>query len=357
MKEGMRIFALATLVLGGAASSSSMLAKSHSRSAAEAHAAPKIWHLAGKAVPIMQATEVPVPTSSPTLEPPLAFTFPEVGPEPGLDWRPGPYPVPWALRPEDHFFFYRPIESGEVNWPLARYRYGSTYNGDEKTHSGVDLDAELGTPVLAAGSGEVVWTGYGLSRGRYDPEDPYGNAVVIHHDFGFQGQDLYTVYAHMRAIDVWVGQQVSALDPIGEVGTTGRSTGPHLHFEVRVGKNSYFKTRNPELWMVPPQGYGVLAGRLESRYERPLEEATIHIWSLESGDYWQVWTYALDTVNPDDTYQENFVISDLPAGPYEVRIDYLWQVNKAQFYLEPGRTTFIRFRGGVGFSFEDSPEE
>jgi murein DD-endopeptidase MepM/ murein hydrolase activator NlpD len=353
----MRLVALACVLLGATAASSTMTAKSYSRPSAKGPNAMKIRRQAGKGIPAMQATETLVPLQAGAPEPPLAFTFPQVDPEPGLDWRPGPYPVPWALRPEDHFFFYRPIESGEVNWPLARYRYGSTYNGDEKTHTGVDLDASLGTPVLAAGSGEVVWAGFGLARGRYDPEDPYGEAVVIHHDFGFRGQDLYTVYAHLRTINVWVGQKVAALEPIGEVGTTGRSTGPHLHFEVRVGKNSYFQTRNPELWMVPPQGYGVLAGRLESRYGYPLEEFTIHIWSLESGEYWQVWTYALDTVNPDADYQENFVISDLPAGPYEVRVDYLWQVNKAQFFLEPGRTTFILFRGGEGFLFEDSTGE
>ncbi len=354
MRGGIRRIALALLLLGVATAFSSSIAKSYVYPLGDGPDGVKPHRGSGKVVAAIQATGTTIPTPRPTLSPPIAFTFPEVAQEQGLDWRPGPYPVPWALRPEDHFFFYRPIESGEVNWPLARYRYGSTYNGDEKTHSGVDLDAELGTPVLAAGSGEVVWTGFGLSRGRYDPEDPYGKAVVIHHDFGFQGQDLYTVYAHMRSIDVWVGQKVAALEPIGEVGTTGRSSGPHLHFEVRVGKNGYFYTRNPELWMVPPQGYGVLAGRLESRYEQPLEEHAIHIYSLTTGDYWQVWTYALDTVNPDDAYQENFVIGDLPAGPYEVRIDYLWQVNKAQFFLEPGRTTFFRFRGGEGFSFEDS---
>lgn len=302
-------------------------------------------------IPLAQlASPTPPP---PTSDPPIVFTFPRIpDEEPQSDWRPGPYPVPWALRPEDHFFFSRPIESGQVNWPLAMYRYGSTYDGEAKTHTGVDLGADPGTPVLAAGSGEVVWAGFGLSRGRYDPEDPYGKAVVIQHDFGFKGQELYTVYAHMREIHVWVGQKVIPLQPIGEVGSTGRSTGPHLHFEVRVGKNSYFSTRNPELWMVPPQGYGVLAGRLDSRYGVPLDEFTIHIYSLDTGGYWMLKTYDRETVNPDEAYEENFVISDLPAGPYEIRVYYLWDIFKAQLYLEPGRTTYVYFKGGEGFFFE-----
>jgi hypothetical protein len=125
-----------------------------------------------------------------------------------------------------------------------------------------------------------------------------------------------------------------------------------------VGKNSYFNTRNPELWVVPPQGYGVLAGRLDSRHGYPLVEFTIHIWSLETGGYWMVSTYDRETVNPDEAYAENLVISDLPAGPYEIRVDYLWDIYKSQFYLEPGRTTFVHFKGGEGFSFEPLiPEE
>jgi murein DD-endopeptidase MepM/ murein hydrolase activator NlpD len=81
------------------------------------------------------------------------------------DWRPPPYPVPWSLRPEDHFYFARPIPSGEINWPNPIHRYGSTYFGEQSTHTGVDIGAELSTPVLASAAGEVVWTGYGLYRG------------------------------------------------------------------------------------------------------------------------------------------------------------------------------------------------
>ena len=65
--------------------------------------------------------------------------------------------------------------------------------------------------------------------------DPYGQAVVIHHDFGYKDQALYTVYAHMSKIIAVVGQHVETGDVLGLVGDTGATTGPHLHFEVRLG--------------------------------------------------------------------------------------------------------------------------
>ena len=75
-------------------------------------------------------------------------------------------------------------------------------------------------------------------------------------------QTLYTVYAHMSKIIAVVGQHVETGDVLGLVGDTGVTTGPHLHFEVRLGGNTFYNTYNPELWMAPPQGWGVLVGRL-----------------------------------------------------------------------------------------------
>ena len=132
-------------------------------------------------------------------------------------------------------------------------------------HTGVDIDAPTGTPVIAAASGKVVWVGFGLFSVKGNTADPYGLAVAIRHDFGLNGKRLYTIYAHMRAINVIDGQQLNAGDQIGEVGSTGATTGPHLHFEVRLGRNYFFDTRNPELWMAPPQGRGVLAARITDK--------------------------------------------------------------------------------------------
>ena len=95
-------------------------------------------------------------------------------------------------------------------------------------HNGIDLAAAPGTPVLASGAGQVIVAKVGGYNGGY------GDMVIISHDDGIQ-----TVYAHMRAVYVNQGQIVSQGATIGEVGNTGRSTGSHLHFEVRGAKNPF----------------------------------------------------------------------------------------------------------------------
>jgi len=90
-----------------------------------------------------------------------------------------------------------------------------------KMHTGVDLTARTGTPVYAAGDGIVIRADH-ASRG-------YGNHVRIDHGFGY-----VTLYGHMSKLKVKKGQHVKRGDVIGLVGSTGRSTGPHLHYEVRI---------------------------------------------------------------------------------------------------------------------------
>ncbi|MBC7374718.1 MAG: M23 family metallopeptidase [Frankiales bacterium] len=89
-----------------------------------------------------------------------------------------------------------------------------------RLHAGIDLASGIGSPVRAVAAGVVQSSG---------TESGYGQAVRIRHDDG-----TVTVYAHMSALLVSTGEQVSPGEQIGREGNTGHSTGPHLHFEVRV---------------------------------------------------------------------------------------------------------------------------
>mgnify|MGYP005810771583 CR=1 FL=1 len=300
-------------------------------------------------------TQAPDSASGPGFQPPagdgapLRFTFPTPGSAPISLWRPPLYDTPWALGPYDHFYFSRPIAADEVNWPLADYRYGGTFFADT-VHTGIDITAPRNTPVLAAGNGRVISAGYGLFYGNNDPNDPYGLAVVIRHDFGYQGQHLYTVYGHMDKILATEGQDVKTGDVLGLVGTTGQTTGPHLHFEVRIERNSYYATLNPELWLAPPQGWGVLVGRVENTNGSLLEKQEVYVRNLETNQKWTVRSYGSQALNNDPYYQENVVLSDLPAGQYSVEIDYQDEDPQTlQIEIHPGGVSYFTFRGKLYF--------
>jgi len=281
----------------------------------------------------------------------VSVQFPTPGLLPVSAWRPPLYQIPWAQTEYDHFLFARPIAADVINWPLADYRYGGVYFAPNIVHTGVDIDAPTNTPVLAAAKGTVVWAGYGLfSTVEGNRSDPYGLAVAIRHEFGFQGQRLYTVYAHLSEINVTNGQVVQLGDEVGAVGETGHVTGPHLHFEVRLGKNDFFSTRNPELWMAPPQGWGVLAARIADKKDKTLTPVNLNIYSYQTRQEWEVRTYGPVAVNSDDKYHENLVLSDLPAGKYNIYYRYADRDFYGKFEIQPGQVTLVHFLGEKGFS-------
>ncbi len=117
--------------------------------------------------------------------------------------------------------------AGMFIWPTTGYTVSSKWGyrihpifGTQKFHAGIDIAVGSGEPIYAAASGTIVTAVYSSS---------YGNYVMIDHGNGY-----YTLYAHMTQYIVSNGQSVSQGDVIGYVGSTGWSTGPHLHFEVRV---------------------------------------------------------------------------------------------------------------------------
>ncbi len=104
-------------------------------------------------------------------------------------------------------------------------------HGDNRMHHGIDLDADAGTPISTISDGIVTFAG---ERGGY------GNLVIVDHGGGFE-----TRYAHQEQLTVMEGDLLRAGDTIGFVGSTGNSTGPHLHFEVRKDGVSI----DPEPWL------------------------------------------------------------------------------------------------------------
>ncbi len=299
----------------------------------------------------------PEPTPRPTIEP-FRFVLPTPGAEPVLGWRPPLYPVPWAVSAYDHFYFTRPIAADNVNWPLAEYRYGGVFFAPDVVHTGVDIGAEEGTPILAAGPGIIVSAGWGLFSGAADNiNDPYGKAVAIKHDFGYKGEPLYTIYAHMSETIALVGQHVETGDVIGLVGATGATTGPHLHFEVRMGGNTFYTTYNPELWMSPPQGWGVLVGRVTEEKGRLLNYYPLEVRPEPSGvPLRRALTYAQGAVNSDPYYNENLVLSDLPAGIYKLTINYKEKDIQTWVEIFPGQVTYFTFTDKEGFQVIPPPE-
>jgi murein DD-endopeptidase MepM/ murein hydrolase activator NlpD len=109
--------------------------------------------------------------------------------------------------------FYRPVQG-----PIGD-RFGAPRAGG-RTHAGIDFPVAQGTRVGAAGVGTTIFAGWNTGG--------YGNLVVVQHRMGYT-----TWYAHLSQITSWVGEQVSGGTRLGYVGSTGFSTGPHLHFEVR----------------------------------------------------------------------------------------------------------------------------
>ncbi len=144
---------------------------------------------------------------------------------PGAIWKPDPIPFNSAIASRGSGNSTVIMQTGGYPLPYSvpvTSGYGWRMNPVTAIwsfHSGIDLGAPFGTPVLAAKAGRVDFAGWG---------DGYGNLIELDH--GSTG----TRYAHLEAIYVYQGQQVAQGQQIGIVGSTGRSTGPHLHFEIMV---------------------------------------------------------------------------------------------------------------------------
>lgn len=127
----------------------------------------------------------------------------------------------------------RPASIAEISSSFGFRR--DPFTGGGAMHSGIDFRGPIGAPIYAAADGVVSFAGV---------KTGYGNVVEITH-----GNGLMTRYAHMSRFSARVGQRVAAGVPIGAIGNTGRSTGPHLHFEVRINERAV--NPRPFLEMAP----------------------------------------------------------------------------------------------------------
>jgi murein DD-endopeptidase MepM/ murein hydrolase activator NlpD len=155
---------------------------------------------AAPATPEVSPTEVPYPVAEVINAPPVTAELQPIGP---------------VIR---KIMFQTPVRGHAVNSRFGMRRLGGA--GRSRPHKGVDIAAPMGTDVLVAAEGEVIRTGYDAAG--------YGNFIEVRHPNG-----MTTLYAHLSRSDVSTGSRLSAGERIGLIGSTGYSTGPHLHFEVR----------------------------------------------------------------------------------------------------------------------------
>jgi murein DD-endopeptidase MepM/ murein hydrolase activator NlpD len=173
---------------------------------------------------IAAALATPLPPGVPTATPILNF-------EP---WVPTPTPTPivypvweavspweggWTGSASCAGWYAAPIGSGYFVWPTDKH-YLSGKNYSLRWHPGLDLAAYLGDPIYSVDSGVVVYAGWNTWG--------YGNMVVVDH-----GNGWHTLYAHFSEVSVYCGQPVTQGSVLGLAGSTGNSTGPHLHLEMR----------------------------------------------------------------------------------------------------------------------------
>lgn len=267
---------------------------------------------------------------------------------------PSPTPVPRTVmvptdipaQVEDHFWFSRPFTPAYTTWGSYYYPYGTNGRGQYFWHSGIDIQNPNGTPIVAVGDGTVIYAGPDDIQSLGPWPNFYGQAVVIQHDRAWQEQPLYTLYGHVSRVLVRPGQAVQTGEPIAEVGQLGVAIGPHLHLEVRVGENSYQNVRNPDLWVQPDPGFGVIAGRVvdHQNYFVPQQLVTLHR-ANDSRRFWrQTYTYPDEVVNWDDEYVETFTFSDVPAGNYLLKTFVDGGQLTVPVVVRSGETSFVELR-------------
>jgi murein DD-endopeptidase MepM/ murein hydrolase activator NlpD len=233
------------------------------------------------------------------------------------------------------------------------YRYGSTMGGNFQQHQGIEFNAGGGTPVTAIASGDVVFAG----RAEAD-----ALTVVIRHDRQLETETgtyfVFSTYYHNTRLHVAVGDRVRPGDLISQIGNTGRATNDHLHMEIHatpydslrlvVDPNERYPrfTTNPELWIEPLPGTGIVAGQVWDGAGEPVQQA--RIYGLEKAEPQEtpfsfVETYG-DRTRGTPAYREHFAVSDVPPGDYVLTVDIDGALVARRVVVDPGKLTWVEFR-------------
>ncbi len=255
----------------------------------------------------------------------------------------------------------RPIALPANDQVDTSYRFGSTENGRRDPHHGVEFLNRGGTPVLAAADGFVLVAGNDQEI-RYSPYlNYYGNLVIIQHELPSQMLEdsptfpipIYTLYAHLSQISVEPGQVVTRGQQVGLIGMTGNALGNHLHFEIRLGENTYLATRNPELWLesdldVYGQLNGAIAGHVIDSQGQQIAANGVVIQDMPGGPEEApgrsvyLSSYEESALIGQAPWLESFAAGNLPAGWYRVSFPYLGMQSQL-VHLPPGQIVVVVF--------------
>ena len=277
------------------------------------------------------ATEAPVEPTEPTT---LVF---------------GPCEEEVCIR-DGAFVLLRPLgEDGRVTIDPS-YRYGEFRKNSRYPNLGVEFLNSTGTPVVAAADGTVLVSGNDTQTAYARMLNEYGNLIILEHDLAGFDQPVYTLYVHLSETLVEAGDTVSAGQEIGRVGSSGNVSGSVLHFEVRMGTNTYQAARNPELWLATRQDengqtLGALAGRIIDRQGKIINIPNIVAERLDPAGQSVVGrtylrTYGGESLLGQAPWEESFGMGDLIPGTY--KISYLLDGYQSRLVeVEAGKLTLI----------------
>jgi murein DD-endopeptidase MepM/ murein hydrolase activator NlpD len=234
---------------------------------------------------------------------------------------PRAWPTPQPSRDRDGFWLAKPVPGSQPLDLNLWYPYGYDVNGRYLIHNGIDATPPQGTPLLAPAAGTIVKAGPDSHELYGWRCNWYGELVVLQLDDLWQGQPVYVLFGHVQAIQVSEGQRVDPGEILAEVGLGGAAVLPHMHLEVRIGRNDFYSSRHPLLWLAPPPGQGIIAGRLIDSQGRPWQGVGLSLAGGTLTDPINSWSYLNDphpVINPDEAWAENFLFGPVPAGEYVI---------------------------------------